>query len=255
MPFDAPRPAWWRLPTPSCLIVVLLLSLLPWIEVGCESKLDMNKQLEGFGGGKATLTPGFQGGKQIILTQSGVQVSYGGYSKSGILADLPEGDGMGPGGAKSQPGGAKKDIEAAPLMFLFFVAVLAGIVIGFAMPPGRLRLILVGACVASAVIVLLLQAMILGFPVANDVAKELKNPAPNQGGMMGDNAVTMFVRYTPAYWITWVVLIGSLVPLVLEELLAPKQRLAGSPPESGSYAERFRPIDADITKKEQLPPG
>jgi hypothetical protein len=228
MPSSSPRPAWWRLPTPSCLVLVFILCFLPWIEVGCESKIDMSKQFGGQGGANVSF-PGVQGGKQVIMTQTGVQIAYGGHTNASILSDLPEG-GAGAGGGISISGQAKKDIAAAPLMFVFFLAVVVAIATGFALAPGRLRLAVVGLFTGAAIVVLLLQALVLGFPLANEVAKEIKNPATNQAGMLGDNAVTLFVRYTPSYWISWVVLVGALIPLVLEELLASKKRLPEAVP-------------------------
>jgi len=43
MPSDPQRPSWWRIPSPSMLLLVLLLSFLPWVEVGCENKVNMEK--------------------------------------------------------------------------------------------------------------------------------------------------------------------------------------------------------------------
>ena len=47
MPSDPQRPSWWRIPSPSVLLVVLLLSFLPWVDVGCENKVDMENLLGG----------------------------------------------------------------------------------------------------------------------------------------------------------------------------------------------------------------
>jgi hypothetical protein len=216
------------------MVLVLLLSFLPWIEIGCESKADLGNQLGGMGGGQVKITPpGLGTGPQIFATQSGFQIAAGKYSKTGLIADLPEGGGQGPNlgapGAKGPAGGGKDGPDAAPLLWLFFLGILAAIGAGFALPPSRLRVIVVGTSVGVAVLVLLVQWLILGFPAAKDVGKE------------SQDAVTIFVRYRPEYWLTWVLLVGGLVLLAVEERLAPKGGLTepvleveeGEPPPPG----------------------
>jgi hypothetical protein len=58
--------------------------------------------------------------------------------------------------------------------------------------------------------------------------------------------VSFFVRYTPVYWITWVLLIGALVPLALEEMTASKIRQGGAVPEGDDYGQKFRSGDESV---------
>jgi len=223
------------------MVLVLILSFLPWLEIGCESKADLGNQLGGMGGGQLKITPpGLGGGKQIFAEQSGFQIAAGTYTKKGLVADMPQGGG-GPG-ATGQPGGGKDGPDAAPLVWLFFFGVVASIAGGLALPPSRLRSIVVGSSVGIAVLVLFVQWLVLGFPAAKEVGKDtMANPA-----LGGQDPVSFFVRYTPFYWMTLVVLVGGLVLLAVEERLAPKKETAEPvleveegeppPPETG-----FRP--------------
>jgi len=238
MPPDRPRPPWWRFPTPACMVLVLILSFLPWIEIGCESKADLGKELGGMGGGQFKITPpGLGTGPQIFAEQSGFQIATGSYTKKGMMSDLPQGGNPAAPGAKGQPGGGKDGPDAAPLMWLFFLGVLAAIGAGFALSPGRLRTIAAGSGIGVAIVVLLVQWLILGFPAAKDVGKETSATA----GLGGQESVTFFVRYTPVFWLTWAVLLGGLVLLAVEERLAPKGEAAepvlevgeGEPPVPG----------------------
>jgi len=201
------------------MVLVLLLSFLPWIEIGCEGKADVGNQLGGMGDGQFKLTPpGLSGGKQIFATQSGFQVAAGTYSKAGVLTNLPAGVTVNESKG-GQPGGGKDGPDAAPLVWLFFAGVIAAIAAGFALPPSRLRVVAVGSSVAVAVLILLVQALVLGFPAAKDVGKD----TPANPAMGGPEMVTMFVRYTPWYWMSWGAMVCALFALVLEEKLAPSQ--------------------------------
>jgi hypothetical protein len=231
MPLDGPRPSWWRFPAPSVLVLVLLLSFLPWIEIGCESKVDRSSPFGGFGiqGGPAdAAVPNFSG-KTILATQSGFQIATGGHSDSTSLGDLRKGNAKGVSvSAPVMPGANQDGPPAAPLMFVFFLLALAAVVAGFALPPSRIRLLAVGAGTGAALVVLLIQSLVLGFPAANDVAKSMKEmgAAP---GIAGPDVVHLYVHYTVWYWLTWVLLLVTFVPLVLEEVLQRKQRQATLP--------------------------
>jgi hypothetical protein len=216
------------------MVLVLILSFLPWLEIGCESKADLGKELGGMGGmggGQLKLTPPGLGSPQIFAEQSGFQIARGTYSKKGLVAEVPQGG-----------GGGDKGPDKAPLMWLFFFGVVASIAGGFALPPNRLRAIVVGSSIGIAVLVLLVQWLILGFPAAQKIGEE---PMGN-AALGGQEQVTFFVRYTPFYWMTLVLLVGGLVLLAVEERLAPKNEAAEPvleveegeppPPETG-----FRP--------------
>jgi len=227
MPSDPPRPGWWRFPTPSCMVLVLILSFLPWLEIGCESKADLGNPLGGMGGGQLKITPpGLGGGKPMILAeQSGFQIATGNHTTKNPLEDTfggGLGGNVGAPGAMGAAGGGKQDIAAAPLIWLFFLGVVASIAGGLALPPSRLRAIVVGSSIGIAVLVLLVQWLILGFPAAKKIGED---PMGN-AALGGPEQVTFFVRYTPFYWMTLVLLVGGLVLLAVEERLAPKKEAA-----------------------------
>src|SRR5262245_23547946 len=241
MSINATRPAWWRFPSPSLLVLVLLLSFLPWIEFGCESKVNTSSpfgDLGGFGGGKGVTAPKVSGGRTILATQSGFQIATGGHTVNSPIEGMQEGKAKNSvgSGAKGQPPRDKDGFASAPLMFVFFLAVLTGIVTGFAMPPGRVRLLVVGASVSAAILLLLIQSVVLRFPAAKDAdemnadAAHTNQAAPGQITLGGQDVGKFFVRYTPWYWLTWLAVIGALVPLGLEEMLAPKKRRPGEYP-------------------------
>jgi hypothetical protein len=225
---DPQRPAWWRIPSPSILLLVLLLSFLPWIEIGCENKLD-TKNLFGGQAGAANVSVSTTGGKTVLATQSGFQIATGGHTERNPLGDLSKGGkkgvSIGTPSAQGQLDGSKNRPSAAPLLFFFFISLLAAVVVGLAMPPSRTRILVVAALTGAAVILLLIQSRVLGFPAVNDVAKKMNGTNAAQG-VVGLNAGGFFVRYTVWYWLTWALLFGAFVPLVLEEVRTRKKRLA-----------------------------
>jgi hypothetical protein len=215
------------------LLLVLLLSFLPWIEIGCENKVSTENQFGGqLGGAKVSIsTPG---GKPVLVTQSGIQIAAGGHT------DLnPFGDHSKRGNRDADAGtpaalaqlDSRKDFDAAPLLLVFFISVAASVIAGFAMAPSRMRLLVVGALTGAAFVVLLIQSLVLGFPAVNDVAKQMKEAKAAQG-VVGLDAGGLFARYTVWYWLTWVLLFGAFVPLVLEEMWTRKR-----PPRSGLFGQ------------------
>lgn len=208
MPSDPQRPAWWRIPSPSVLLLVLLLSFLPWIEIGCESKV----------------------GKTVFATQSGHQIAIGSHTEHNPFGDSSNGGKKGAvvpsHPARGQMGSNKELPEAAPLLVIYFMSVLAAIVAGFAMPTSRMRILVVGGLTVAALVVLLIQSVVLGFPMVNEVAKQMKQANAAQS-VIGLDAGGVFVRYTVWYWLTWAMLVGAFVPLVVEEMW--KRRKTGAP--------------------------
>jgi hypothetical protein len=226
---DPQRPAWWRLPAPSMLLLVLLLSFLPWIEIGCENKVDTKTLLSNIGV-QSGATP--DNGKTVLVSQSGFQIATGGHTEHNAFRDSQKSSQKGvTTDAKStqrQRGGDKDGLGAAPLLFLFFITVLAAIVGGFSMPPSRMRVLVVGTLTGAALIVLLIQSVIIGFPAVNDVTKQMKEAKAAQG-LAGLDVANLFVRYTVWYWLTWALLLGAFIPLALEALLIRKQKLPTLP--------------------------
>jgi len=108
MPSDPQRPSWWRIPSPSVLLLVLLLSFLPWVEVGCENKVSVSSS----------------GGKTVLATQAGFQIATGRHTEHNPFGDLSNG---GSNAAQARLYGDKAGRGAAPLLFVFFISLLAAV--------------------------------------------------------------------------------------------------------------------------------
>ena len=197
MPSDPQRPSWWRIPSPSMLLLVLLLSFLPWVEVGCENKVNMENLLGGqVGNTKVSVSS--SGGKTVLATQSGFQIATGGHTEHNPFGDLSKGGKgvtVGTPAAQAQLHGDKDGPAATPLMFLCFISLLAAIIAGFAMQPSRMRTLVTGASTGVAFVVLFIQSLIVGFPAVNDVAERMKQAKASQG-LASLDAGGLFVRYT-----------------------------------------------------------
>jgi hypothetical protein len=216
MPLDSQRPAWWRIPSPSMLLLVFIFSFLPWIEIGCENKVDA-KNLFGGQAGATKVAVSTTGGKTVLATQSGFQIATGGHTEHNPLGESSKNADPGATAARGQLSSDRDGPAAAPLLFVFFLAVVTAIVAGFAMPPSRMRVLVVALSTGLAFVVLLIQSAILGFPAVNDVARKMKEAQAAQG-VVGLDAGGLFVRYTIWYWLTWALLLSALVPLVVEEM-------------------------------------
>src|SRR5437879_3113005 len=136
-----------RFISPSILVFALILFMLPWIEVRCEANAPMRGNSP-FGGVGASLSACYQ---------SGLQASWGEVSINGWLS--------------GQTSGVSVSTDPAPMMIVYGLCLIAGIIIGYAMRSSRLKgFLLGGVClVASA---LLLAQRVVGFPFAKTFEKE-----------------------------------------------------------------------------------
>ncbi|MCE9561711.1 MAG: hypothetical protein K8U57_06610 [Planctomycetes bacterium] len=173
-----------RFATPGQLIICLILFFLPWIEIQCpmpdlksEMKMSMPEP-----GKKATppAPPDFSKMNYVpLLSQSGLQAATGGYT---IAIAQGLGD-MGDLKGKKDGKDPKEDVPAAPLLFLYVLACIGGIAVGFAMKGGNTRKMALIACSSLALLTAGGQAVI-GFPVAKKIKESPMGP-PGGGGMMG----------------------------------------------------------------------
>jgi len=149
---------------------------------------------------------------------------------------------MGPGGKGATPG---KDSGSAPLLWLYPVAVIAGIIVGFALPSTKQRKLVLAACCGVAILVPVLQAVI-GFPIEKSVEKDLKeglgglgDPMTAPGGKTGDGkgaqaemkkqldeALKDAFRVSYQIWFYFALLvpIGALVTAVIEPIGRPRRK-------------------------------
>lgn len=174
--------------TPIQLVFCLILFFLPWIELTCTLPPEAAKMRDKAETDKLKKETGIDPSKPIgILVQSGLQIATGDSSPSSDFKKIEEQmkkemGGMGAGGGKPEIGpSTKKDKEeGAPLLFLFPVALLAGIALGCVPWPNMVRKIGALACCLVAFGVVGLQAAI-GFPIEKELKKQ--NEAMKGGGM------------------------------------------------------------------------
>ncbi|MGH7169139.1 MAG: hypothetical protein ACRELG_02535 [Gemmataceae bacterium] len=207
------RPAdWvWRLCTPSMLLFSMFLLPLPFLEVSCTTN------------------------GQTLMTQSGLQAVYGGYSLSPLADRMPPRDLAGASRSEDK----RLEIWPSLVMFLVPLGVLIAAVLCLVLPLGWLRSALAAAVVGAA-LVLLLGQVVSGFPLENAMIASLaksdtqrrddfRNPgfpprqdeARHAGALLAAAAIQ--VRLTPWFYL-WVLLIaGSLVPLTVERLVEPSR--------------------------------
>ncbi len=193
-----------RLFSPIQLCFCLILFFLPWIEVQCVPK-------PAAAGAKSDpFMPPMPTGPQPLLSQSGLQIATGDYSVSNPqLKAMMDAEG-GKGGPKAGPKEDKEGPDAAPLLFLFPVAVLAGIVIGFLPLAGMGRKLMLLACCGVALGVIGVQAG-MGFPIKKGFDEDKTKSQKGGGGgnpMIGDDMTVKVVWKVPLY-ITLFFLVGA----------------------------------------------
>jgi hypothetical protein len=202
----------FRILTPSQFVICLILFFLPWVEIQCPMPKDLD-----FKNPNAKLdTKNFDW--TPLVRQSGFQAATGNYS----LVD--------PGLQKMMdqaPTKDKKDDKtpAAPLLWLFLLAIVSGIVIGFVVPSSPIKKGILIVCCILALGTAGIQAAI-GFPITNQSKDQMKNSGGKkndlQMGMgLGDMEMIKTTLKFPFY-LTLLFCIGAVVTSVLES--APKPR-------------------------------
>lgn len=189
-----------RLITPAFFLLALLLFFCPWVDVH----------------------RAFDGSAQ----QSGLQLCFGGFSNSSWGMFNPRPVGRLPQDDK---------ISAAPLVIGFGVLVLAGFILGLALPTGTARVLLTGLPALVAFLVLVVQVSV-GFPIQanvdrvnNDVGR-VEPFAP--GAPFPINPFDPFganhfrVSTTPWFWLTIVLILCVGAGLLIEHLAIFRSRRA-----------------------------
>ena len=181
-----------QLASPIQLIFCLILFFLPWVELQCvppKQYRDMPKeQLE-----RVKKEMGVDPTKTIsYATQSGFQIASGEASPGSDIKKMSEGKGSkGKLDFDGDSKGKKEDGSTAPLLYLYPVALIAGIVIAFVPIPGNIRRLVLAGCCLLGFGVIGLQALI-GFPIEKKL-KELekeKGGVPAMGGFGGGGGDT-----------------------------------------------------------------
>ena len=158
--------------SPIQLCFCLLLFLLPWVEVQC-----MPKPLPP-GARPDPMMAGMKDEPVTVASQSGLQIATGGLSKM----EMRDG-GMGPGRGAQQDMVNIPTPDGAPLLFLFPLAVVLGIVFGFLPRGGLSRKLAVFSCCMAAIGAIGVQAA-MGFPIQESTETWVKSGA--SADMLGE---------------------------------------------------------------------
>jgi hypothetical protein len=179
----------WRFICAGKFGALLLIFILPWVDIRCQDKNT--------------------GQSGTIVTQSGMQAARSGFTVAGVgrIAQGPE----------FQQG---EQLDGAPLMVAYGLALLAGFIVCALFPPNKLWVIIVGTCAAVAVVTLAVQTVI-GFPIA-DAIKEQMNANP-----FGPNPkdVEVTVAYHLFFYVAWVVTLALPVGVWMAAIEKPERRL------------------------------
>jgi hypothetical protein len=137
-----------RFISPSFLTFALLMSLLPWVEIRCEQRAASPFRLS-----------------HPVVDQNAFQVAMGDTSFNSFQEQgrrnpqQPQQPQVNPQELKK-----KSDVRAAPLIAVHLGCVFVGLIVGFAVPARRARLIIMSIVAAGAVGTVLTQ-IIIGFPL------------------------------------------------------------------------------------------
>jgi hypothetical protein len=230
------RPFWWRFPSPSALLLLLIIGALPWIEVGCTgTEKDIENLNKPGPGGQKPPARLAEDGRFIFAIQNGYQTIWGGSSPGRDMAIIgrelekeAKAKGTPTGGTPKTTKGPtakekNKDDEpgAAPLVAVYFVLILVAIGVGLAMPPGLWRSLAVGGTILLAAFLLLLQTLI-GFPISTKLDKDMKKEG--QVKLFGGSGSSWkpYTQLAVGYFLNWPFLLLPLGLLGIEELVAPR---------------------------------
>jgi len=195
-----------RFISPSALLCALVMALLPWMEVRCEAR--------GGPGGTMSIT---------LYEQSGLQSTWGGRSAG---SQLREAERDFKRAAKDQAevkgldGITPPTTSPAPLMIAYLLCLGIGALLGFAMPSGTGKALLLGGiCVAASA--LMVTQIAVGFPFVKDFEQE---EATRAADLKNRGETKLVLRYTPPFYLAVAAKFGSLVGVVLEAVNAPHRR-------------------------------
>ena len=193
------RPAYfppWSYGSPAGLFLALLLFLLPWIEVRCDR-------------------PIANSGSRTLVEQSGLQAAYGGYWENPVFQTARKERESRLG--KTPATADQTTMSWAPLMVLYPILLLAGILCGFIVQNSFLRSVGLMACSASSLVLLYLQAH-RGFPLEQAVNNPLARDATAEEMVRSalETSKLVEMRHTGWFWLTVAAVLASLSAACVE---------------------------------------
>lgn len=210
--------------TPGQMTICLILFFLPWVELQCP----MPKGAMGAMNAKPGAMPNLDS-KDVVWTgfinQSGLQVATGKFSFSdSTMQQMVDAKG-GPKGGKD---GKEDGPDKAPLLWVYLLAVLAAVGLGFALPSGPARKAALAGCCGLALLVAGGQAA-MGFPIAKAMDEGSKGGAKGGGKanpMMDDmfDGLKPKVKYLFPFYLSLLLCVGGLVTALIEPAPAAKPR-------------------------------
>jgi hypothetical protein len=197
-----------RLISPGFFLLSVFLFLLPWVDVRC-------------------------GNTFTVASQSGLQASIGDYSESSLAINERQ---QNPNRIQFRP--QQERVKPAILLIIYVFLILAGLIIGLAVPVGLWRLVGVASCAGMALALLMVQVAV-GFPIREAVARanagqqqinpmqippEFPQPAPFGPAPGQRNQLT--TNLTAGFWIAFLFTLGPIGGLLIEHLavFAPTRR-------------------------------
>jgi hypothetical protein len=205
-----------------------LLLPLPFLEVQCAAPLG-------------------PGGERTLLTQSGIQTFYGGYSINPVLdrtgkamrqqaefglpvSDLER--------VRAEEERNRLRVGPALSMIVVTLALIAAGVTALVLPLGYIRIGVSGGCILLGVLTLIIQTAI-GWPLENAISDSLaKGATTHRQADFGDPwgrqpqfqrrqdadaalaaAMLIQTRYTVWFWFWLLLILGAVVPFIVEGIL------------------------------------
>lgn len=210
---------FWRFASPTTLLFALLLFPLPWIEIQCpgfmSGKNDMQFKPVAVTPAPAQPAPApstapdwevpeWLGGivwffigprRAVLVSQSGLQAACGWWSYGGEIDET-----------KPQAARLRNAIDAGMYgsrwLAVYFWVLLAGIVAGLALRPGRRRMLVLGTIAAGAMLLAFIP-LVIGFPLEQAYCEVPWNAVvedPSALPRLAPDVLRQDIGYTAWFW-------------------------------------------------------
>jgi len=232
-----------RFATPGQLLICVILFFMPWIEIQCPMPDLGNPNIFGPAGGEPPKKASTKDMKYTsLLTQTGLQIATGEYTMTDptvrkLMEQAKD--------AGKQAGAEQKEdkIKKAPLLFLYPIAAIAGIVASFVMPGGGPRKAMLVICCALALLAIGGQAA-MGFPVEKDI-KEQQAKDQKQGGAVAIEGDGFKTVYKFPFYLALILAFGGIMTAAIEPEGVGKKRLVQQPYDFEDDLEEALPADSE----------